>query len=550
MATINVLGGDLENGSWNASFQFGKAKMFRAWSTSSVDLEKLVSAEIQTEDKLKKMSGSAGWGFVGAIAGGVLTGGLGLVIGGLAGILSGGNKTEVCFSCELCDGRRFLAITDKKTWQRILVLNLKSGSTNIAKVNRQHIDEDVVISSSATLPPVEAEAEFLSENSYTDLEIQQVIQNALNPHKVLVQIKQTKEQLVILLDREDSNYIDYLDVNKTIKNELTKLKLKDIESITVSGRVIKGKSFDFKKLLEPAYDVYLENIDFSQRKKVISVLTTPNLKEISEGFKSVTNIVKAASLKEISKGSMSPRLTEAQAEKLISSFPVVVKMKINKQDAENEQKRFQEVGSEVSLRKTDFYLDSDVPFSVTKEGDPGQIENVLNLSFRQKGTSVKVSRRAGFLKVILESAQEPMQKESIVSVRKDMIRLGINVESIKSMSVVGQKIGAKTPAWEQTLELLYKKDRNNLFIGIGCLSAPLVAIVWFLSSIIFSSPPENTTTTNLTLPIAPVANSCPCNECVYVTDSEWAVMNWSQQSEFKRQIRASGKCTLVVGDPP
>lgn len=77
-----------------------------------------------------------------------------------------------------------------------------------------------------------------------------------------------------------------------------------------------------------------------------------------------------------------------------------------------------------------------------------------------------------------------------------MIRLGIDVKSIKSTSVVGQKAGAKTPAWEQTLELLYKEDRNNLFVGIGCLSAPLIAIVWFLSSIVFNSPPENITTTN------------------------------------------------------
>ena len=256
--------------------------MFRTWSTSSVDLERLVSAEIQTQDKLKKLAGSAGWGFVGAIAGGVLTGGLGLVIGGLAGILSGGNKTEVCFSCELCDGRRFLAITDKNTWQRILVLNLKSGSTNIAEFNRQQIGGDVVISSSATLPTMEAEVEFLSETSYTDLEIQQVIQNALNHHKVLVQIKRIKEQLTILLDREDNNYVDYLELNEIIKNKLTELRVKDIETITVSGRITKSKSLEFKNLLQPAYDVYLENIDVHQKKKVISVLTTPSSKEIVE----------------------------------------------------------------------------------------------------------------------------------------------------------------------------------------------------------------------------------------------------------------------------
>jgi hypothetical protein len=57
-------------------------------------LNSIKSAELQTEDKLKKLAGSAGWGFTGALVGGLLTGGIGLAVGGLAGILSGGNKTE------------------------------------------------------------------------------------------------------------------------------------------------------------------------------------------------------------------------------------------------------------------------------------------------------------------------------------------------------------------------------------------------------------------------------------------------------------------------
>jgi hypothetical protein len=53
------------------------------------------------------------------IVGGLLTGGIGLAVGGLAGILS-----EVCFSCELEDGRKFLAVTSKMTWQKILAATL------------------------------------------------------------------------------------------------------------------------------------------------------------------------------------------------------------------------------------------------------------------------------------------------------------------------------------------------------------------------------------------------------------------------------------------
>jgi hypothetical protein len=108
---VKVLAGDLPQ---------GKQKIL---------LNSIKSAELQTEDKLKKLAGSAGWGFAGALAGGLLTGGIGLAVGGLAGILSGGNKTEVCFSGELEDGQRFLAVTSKKTWQRILAAKFAKDPT-------------------------------------------------------------------------------------------------------------------------------------------------------------------------------------------------------------------------------------------------------------------------------------------------------------------------------------------------------------------------------------------------------------------------------------
>ncbi len=101
---VKILAGDLHE---------GKQRIDPKW---------IKSAELQTEEKLKKLAGSAGWGFAGAVVGGLLTGGIGLAVGGLAGVLSGGNKTDICFSCELEDGRKFLAVTDKKSWQNILAV--------------------------------------------------------------------------------------------------------------------------------------------------------------------------------------------------------------------------------------------------------------------------------------------------------------------------------------------------------------------------------------------------------------------------------------------
>lgn len=125
MGKIEVIGGEVGQGSWSTSFLLGTAKMSRNFGTETVEL-KIKNAELQTEEKLKELAGSAGWGFAGALVGGVLTGGIGLLIGGLAGVLSGGNKSEVCFSCELQDGRKFLATTDKKTWQNILALTFST----------------------------------------------------------------------------------------------------------------------------------------------------------------------------------------------------------------------------------------------------------------------------------------------------------------------------------------------------------------------------------------------------------------------------------------
>ena len=76
-----------------------------------VSLSSLASVQVATEDKVKKMAGSIGWGAVGLVALGPL--------GALAGILAGGNKKEVTFIAEFKDGRQILASTDGKTFTKI-----------------------------------------------------------------------------------------------------------------------------------------------------------------------------------------------------------------------------------------------------------------------------------------------------------------------------------------------------------------------------------------------------------------------------------------------
>ncbi len=84
-------------------------------TATGIDLsQKLSSVEIMTDEKVKKLGGTAGWGFVGVLALGPL--------GAIGGMLLGGNKQRVTFAAELKDGRRFLAETDGKTWKKIQVI--------------------------------------------------------------------------------------------------------------------------------------------------------------------------------------------------------------------------------------------------------------------------------------------------------------------------------------------------------------------------------------------------------------------------------------------
>ena len=72
------------------------------------DIEDL---ELASEDSVKKIGGTVGWGAAGA----VMLGPAGL----LAGLLLGGKGKEITFVCKFKDGRKMMATVDKKTWAKI-----------------------------------------------------------------------------------------------------------------------------------------------------------------------------------------------------------------------------------------------------------------------------------------------------------------------------------------------------------------------------------------------------------------------------------------------
>jgi hypothetical protein len=128
MARIEVIGGEIPTGKWDTSFVFND--VFPEIVTNiegtfrKLDLSTIVSAEIVDQEQIKSIASSAGWGIAAGLAAGLLTGGLGFIAGGVAGAMAKGQRTEVTFICELQDGRKFIAITDPKTWKLIMGITM------------------------------------------------------------------------------------------------------------------------------------------------------------------------------------------------------------------------------------------------------------------------------------------------------------------------------------------------------------------------------------------------------------------------------------------
>jgi len=121
MSTIKVIAGDLDTGKWAFSNMLGQTSMSipstkeHLFKGERIDLaQELERVEQHTEESVKKLGGTAGWGLAGAALLGPL--------GAIGGMLLGGRGKEVLFAGYLKDGRKFLASTDGKTWAKLTAL--------------------------------------------------------------------------------------------------------------------------------------------------------------------------------------------------------------------------------------------------------------------------------------------------------------------------------------------------------------------------------------------------------------------------------------------
>ena len=129
MSTIKIMAGDLDTGAWDFVGMFGVAVMTKAITRDNPATGERYSFQRDVEsvdaldsDRVKKLGGTLGWG----VAGGAILGPLGAI----GGMLLGGNKKEVTFTGILKDGRKFMAVTDDKTWKKILAAMFTAATSS------------------------------------------------------------------------------------------------------------------------------------------------------------------------------------------------------------------------------------------------------------------------------------------------------------------------------------------------------------------------------------------------------------------------------------
>jgi hypothetical protein len=119
MSTITIHAGDFAKGA-GSGLGWGGLQLRRQrnkFGCELISLKELQTVEIATEESVKKVGGTVGWGTAGA----VLLGPAGM----LAGLLLGGKKKEVTFVAEFKDGRKFMGTTDSKSYTKIKAATFK-----------------------------------------------------------------------------------------------------------------------------------------------------------------------------------------------------------------------------------------------------------------------------------------------------------------------------------------------------------------------------------------------------------------------------------------
>lgn len=106
---VKFLAGDFGEGK---GYILGSGKVRIPSGSMDFPMRAISSIDIATEENVRRVGGTVGWG----IAGAALFGPAGLI----AGTIVGGRGKEVTFVAQLSDGKRFLARTSSKAYEKLL----------------------------------------------------------------------------------------------------------------------------------------------------------------------------------------------------------------------------------------------------------------------------------------------------------------------------------------------------------------------------------------------------------------------------------------------
>lgn len=112
MAKVTVHAGDFTKGRGDFFFDaFVLKTEAHPFGGERVGIDELAEVAEASEESVKRLGGTVGWGAAGAIVLGP--------VGLLAGLLLGGRGKDVTFVAKFKDGRKLLATTDSKTFTKL-----------------------------------------------------------------------------------------------------------------------------------------------------------------------------------------------------------------------------------------------------------------------------------------------------------------------------------------------------------------------------------------------------------------------------------------------
>jgi len=88
---------------------------------------------------------------------------------------------------------------------------------------------------------------------------------------------------------------------------------------------------------------------------------------------------------------------------------------------------------------------------LAKSGDPGAITSLLNRSLNKKGITAKAKMKGNTLRISLASEIPPDLDQVVPMIHKGI--MGLNIDSVENVEIVGYRLGESLPTWSRTLQM-------------------------------------------------------------------------------------------------